>query len=311
MQKSPNLLSINRWWIYQKERFPIVLNGLLIAAFSFAAVAYSAALRSSFPQFISISIAFCVSFLFFLQLRIADEFKDYEDDRRFRPYRPVPRGLVSLRELGWLGVLSGLIQIGLSLFLNPNLGAFLVLTWLYFGLMSQEFFVRDWLKAHPIIYMLSHIVIMPLIGLYATACDWFLVDKTLPLEIGGFLGVSYFNGLILEIGRKIRAPKDEEVGVETYSYLWGRRRAVFAWLSLCSATTVLGLIAATVINCLVPVGLVLVSLLIASSAMAVRFLQYPISQNGKRLEMISALWTLLVYLSLGVAAVLFHGNSVG
>ena len=42
--------------------------------------------------------------VFFLQLRIADEFKDFAEDSRFRPYRPVPRGLVTLTELGWVGV---------------------------------------------------------------------------------------------------------------------------------------------------------------------------------------------------------------
>ena len=37
-----------------------------------------------------------------LQLRLADEFKDFEEDSRYRPYRPVPRGLVSLRDLAWV-----------------------------------------------------------------------------------------------------------------------------------------------------------------------------------------------------------------
>ena len=53
--------------------------------------------------------------LFFLQLRIADEFKDYEDDARYRPYRPVPRGLVSLRELAWVGVGAAAIQLALAI----------------------------------------------------------------------------------------------------------------------------------------------------------------------------------------------------
>ena len=32
---------MNRWWIYQRERFPIVGHGALIAAFSLSAVCYS------------------------------------------------------------------------------------------------------------------------------------------------------------------------------------------------------------------------------------------------------------------------------
>jgi 4-hydroxybenzoate polyprenyltransferase len=42
----------------------------------------------------------------------------------------------------------------------------------------------------------------------------------------GFFWVSFFNGTVLEIGRKIRAPQDEEAGVETYSFLWGRGGAL-------------------------------------------------------------------------------------
>ena len=34
-----------------------------------------------------------------------------------------------------------------------------------------------------------------------------------------FLIVSFFNGVVVEIGRKIRAREDEEEGVETYSSL--------------------------------------------------------------------------------------------
>ena len=56
-------------------------------------------------------MAFATAFLFFLQLRIADEFKDFEEDSRYRPYRPVPRGLVRLRELGWLGAAAACLQL--------------------------------------------------------------------------------------------------------------------------------------------------------------------------------------------------------
>src|SRR5271154_472032 len=104
---------VNRWWIYQRERFPIFAHSPLIAAFSLSAVSYSALIRGmhQLPGWRSCLVAFASSFLFFLQLRIADEFKDFEEDSRFRPYRPVPRGLVSLRELGVLGVIAAAIQL--------------------------------------------------------------------------------------------------------------------------------------------------------------------------------------------------------
>jgi len=104
-----------RWWVYQRERFPLVAHGPLILAFSFCAVSFSAHLRQGvWPRAGAAGVAFVSSLLFFLQLRIADEFKDREEDARFRPYRPVPRGLVRLRELGWLFALGALVQLGLA-----------------------------------------------------------------------------------------------------------------------------------------------------------------------------------------------------
>ena len=91
-----------RWWTYQKERFPIFKHGILVAAFSSSAIAFSALLGGGGPQWSAFFVAFLSSLIFFLQLRIADEFKDAEEDAKYRPYRAVPRGLVSLRELGFV-----------------------------------------------------------------------------------------------------------------------------------------------------------------------------------------------------------------
>src|SRR5215212_9492381 len=136
---------IARWWVYQRERFPVFGHGILILAFSSSAVSYSAMLRGEWPRVASIVVAFVSCFLFFLQLRIADEFKDFEEDSRWRPYRAVPRGLIKLRELGVVFVIAGAIQLSLSLALNWKLAGWLALVWVYLALMSKEFFVRDWL----------------------------------------------------------------------------------------------------------------------------------------------------------------------
>src|SRR5262245_47975727 len=164
----------NRWWVYQRERFPVVGHGLLIAAFSFSAVCFSMLLRGqvAWPDPRTMVVAYLTAFLFFFQLRLADEFKDFEEDSRYRPYRPVPRGLVSLRELGWVGAGTAVLQFALALWLLPSLALLLAGVWVYLVLMSKEFFVGEWLKRRHILYMLSHMVIVPLVDLYATACDW-------------------------------------------------------------------------------------------------------------------------------------------
>ena len=112
-----------RWWIYQKERFPLAAYIPLIGAFSFCAVSLSWMLRgqTGLPPTGALIVAFIGCLLFFLQLRIADEFKDFAEDARYRPYRPVPRGLVTLRELGVLFVIAALVQAAAVLFLAPVL----------------------------------------------------------------------------------------------------------------------------------------------------------------------------------------------
>jgi hypothetical protein len=291
---------LRRFWTYQRERFPILAHGPLILAFSLCAVCFSSLLRGAerFPACPVLAVAFLSSFFSFLHLRLADEFKDFEEDSRYRPYRAVPRGVVTLRELGVLWVLTGILQLALALSLSIWLVPLLLLIWVYVALMSREFFCRSWLKAHPFTYMWTHMFIMPLIDFYATACDWMIASGPPPSGLYWFVLVSFLNGFIIEIGRKIRAPADEEIGVETYSVLWGRSGAVNAWLFAMALTGVLALIAVNKIGFLVPVAIVLGSLFTGSVFIALRFLRTP--RNGKAFEILSGIWTLCLYLFLGV-----------
>jgi 4-hydroxybenzoate polyprenyltransferase len=299
----------NRWWIYQRERFPVLAHAPVILAFSLSAVGYSALLRGagSFPGWKPCLVAFTNSLLSFFQLRIADEFKDFEEDSRYRPYRPVPRGLVKLRELAgvWAGCMA--LQLALCLWLDPRLVILLVATWIYFGLMTKEFFARRWLKARPIAYMVSHMAIMPLVDFYATGCDWVPLHYARPPEgLGLFLLVSLFNGVVIEIGRKLRSPQDEEAGVETYTFLWGRGRAVIVWLAMMVATGTLAFMAARYIGFQDPVLATLMAMIAIAAGLAIHFLRALGTGEGKRLETMAGIWSLALYLSLGVVPMALH-----
>lgn len=300
-----NAIKQNRWWIYQQERFPVFAHGTLIAVFSLAAVAYSAVLGGRYALELSaFAVAFATTFGFFLLLRIADEFKDFEDDCRYRAYRPVPRGLIGLNDLRYLAIIVLALQMLAALLLHAPLAMLLVLVWVYLGLMTVEFFAGSWLRRHPTPYMLSHMLIMPLIQLYASACDWLPQTSTPPAGLSWFLAASYANGLVIEIGRKIRVPEDEEPGVETYSALWGRKTACLVWLSAMGAAGVFASLAAD----RVAVGgltIVLLSLgWIISALLAFHFLTQTRTQSGKAIETCSGLWTLASYLLLGPVALL-------
>ncbi|HLJ54490.1 MAG TPA: UbiA family prenyltransferase [Chthonomonadaceae bacterium] len=292
-----------RWWTYQRERFPIFAHGPLVAAFSFSGVCYSLLLRGQPgpPSGRAVVTAFLTALLFFLQLRIVDEFKDFEEDSRFRPYRAVPRGLVRLRELGAAAAIAAAIQAALAAWLQPAMLLLLLPVWLYLALMGREFFARKWLKSHPFTYMWTHMAIISLIDFYVTNCDWRAASARPPDGLIWFLLVSFFNGIVLEIGRKLRAPQDEEPGVETYTVLWGLRGATGAWLCALALTAAFACLAAARIHFLAPAGWLLAGLLALSGVLDARFLHQPVTKRARAIEAFSAAWTLVMYLSLGAA----------
>jgi 4-hydroxybenzoate polyprenyltransferase len=293
----------NRWWVYQRERFPVFAHAPVILAFSLSAISYSALLRgsTSLPGWKPCLVAFLSSLLTFFELRLADEFKDFEEDSRYRPYRPVPRGLINLRELAWVWAVCMVVQLLMALWLSPHLVVLLIATWIYLGLMTREFFVKGWLKARPVVYMVSHMAIMPLVDFYATACDWVLLGRQKPAPgLFWFLLVSLFNGMVIEIGRKIRVPKDEESGVETYSFLWGQKRAVAVWLAMMAVTGILACRAAQNIGFLSGAMTILAATFAVAFVLGLRFLSTQAAGAGKRLETMAGVWSLLLYISLGV-----------
>lgn len=293
-----------RLWAYQAERFPLVKHGVLIAAFGASAVCLSALLRGGAPSVMAIVVAVLVLFGFFFQLRVADEHKDNEDDTKFRPERPVPRGLVTLAELRVVAIGVGVAQVALTVALDWRLLGPLLLAWTWMAVMTKEFFVPAWLKKRPIIYMVSHMAIMPLIDLYATACDWLPAGATLHenfgLTLGAFLLLSLVNGSVIEIARKSWAPEMEREGVETYSRVWGAERAGIVVMAL----LLVGLALSAFINVrsdagvVVLVGLMLVTMFAAWTA--IDYAGTPAARQVKQMETGTAVFVLGNYLLLGV-----------
>lgn len=298
---------LHRLWIYQRERFPLFGHGPLILCFSLSAMAFSALLHGDVAglladprRWLAAATAFFTCLIFFLQLRIADEFKDYEEDCEFRPYRAVPRGLISLRLLAVIFLLGAAIQLGLALWLAPRLVIVLAIAWAYLALMSREFFAREWLKARPITYLWTHMLIMPLVDLYATACHWLVRDFPVSPGLKWFLAASFFNGLVIEVGRKLRAAEDEETGVPTYTKLWGLLRAPWIWWGMLAITAVTATLAAGEIGFLLPVALVAALAVILAAALARGFRHRPAPGTGKSFELFAGLWTITLYLALGI-----------
>lgn len=292
---------LRRLWEYQAERFPLVQHGPLILAFTFSAASYSRIIRGA-PGFIP-AIEYAVGAIsalgLFMLLRIFDEFKDADEDAAHRPYRPVPRGLVTLRELALVG---GSI-VAVALVLNAIVMPRMILPWLlslaYMLLMAREFFVRDWLKRHPIVYMISHMIILPMIDFYTTGLDWINRGVEAPDGIVYFLTLTFLNGIVIEVGRKIRDVQSEEPGVETYSALYGPRRATIGWLLVLALTAAVAMIAAAHAEFGALGFILLAAFVIGASVPALLFLRSGARGDAKRIELAAGVWTIAMYLTLG------------
>lgn len=300
-QSTENHSRFQRWWIYQRERFPLAAHSPLVAAMSFGALGYAAAVGDSALNLLALVFCWLGLLGFFFLLRVADEFKDYDTDCRHRPYRPVPRGLISLRELALAAAGVVVLQVLLALWLDPGILLPLTMAWLWLALMTREFFAPAWLEARPLLYLVSHMLIMPLLMLYALAHSGVWQP-----DMWWLLAIAFGVGLCIEIGRKLRRPEDEEPGVDTYSKVWGRAVSSSAWLAAVSVTLVLMALAARQLGAGFWVWLPVLLLVCGSGLTLLFYLRHPNGPAAKFFEGLSASTTLVVYLLLGALPWAIH-----
>lgn len=297
-----------RLWLYQAERFPLGKTALLLAAFSAASISVSAHLVDRpLPHWGVFIAAWLVAIVFLFQLRACDELKDLEDDRLYRPERPIPSGLVSLRLILSLALLAGFLAVGLTISITPILLVPLALVWLWLGLITAEFFVPAWLKARPFLYLVSHMAIMAFIDLYLTGAEWVPHGWLPPNGMWAFLALSLVNGCVLEIGRKTWAPSSERPGVETYSALIGPTGSARLWLGTALLAWLLLLTVGFLLGAPLTIGALSAILLAVMIAAARTFMRDPQPKDQKRIDALAGIWVLACYLLAGGIPLLPQG----
>lgn len=292
---------LSRFWIYQKERFPIFAHGPLILMFTFSAVSYSRICRGveGFIRTEDLLVGFLTTFCLFFLVRILDEFKDAETDAKYRKELPVPRGLITFKELRMVGVIVLIIQVVTILLVHPSMFLIYLVVMAYLALMTVEFFAHDWLNKHMWAYAGSHMLIIPLVDIYASGLDWFIDGGQPHFGLLFFFAVSYFNGIVLEVGRKLKAPGSEKEGVVTYSALLGHRKGAQLWMAMLLLTASIAAVACYYAG-LSPISYyILGAVLLLCFIFAGQYINKPTPKLSKRLELMSAVWTLLMYGTLG------------
>ena len=327
--KKSMIQNIKNFKIYLNERFPLGKNSIFVLIFTLSGYIYTGLLYNSkiinqiFSKEIKVPMPwhkivalFIIIFMFFLQLRITDEFKDYEEDLKYRAYRPVQRGVITLKALGKIGIATVIIQIILAYIIDFKIIYFMIIVWFYMFLMAKEFFIKEWLTKRILIYALSHVVIMIFITLVIVNATQYIVlgeaeniikfgalqwyRHNIDIALIPLFTLNYLNGIVLEIGRKTRRADEEEHGVQTYSKLWGKKKAAVI-LSLLFAVeyflVILGL-SYTYEKYFLFSRLTLLIILIISIYFMIKFLKKDLS--GKIVESVSGLWIVFSSMGLGL-----------
>lgn len=213
--------------VYFKEMYPIVPR-LFLALVIFLEIYFIILLNQGITAFhLSLQeiIGSFTVFAFLMWLRIADDLKDYETDRRLFKERALPSGRVYKKDLITICLLVQLIFFILNLLFMNNL-LFFFLLYGYGFLMSQWFFQKNKIQPSLPLALVTHNPVQLFINLYIVSftCIKYQLsffDLTTILT----LWTLYFPALIWEVARKIRAPQDENDYV-TYSKLFGYKKAV-------------------------------------------------------------------------------------
>jgi hypothetical protein len=223
--------------VFLKERFPIVPNTIMILGLILSVLALQG--EKIADHIATLSVAYFMLMIFIAELRFMDELKDYQKDLLAHPERPLPRGLISTQFLNKVINFTFVFMLFLSALVylkKPCAALYYLITTLWLGLMYKEFFIGKSLNKSPILYAISHqVVILPalfyLFHLFGTNEKYQLNEDA--YGYGLIILGSFFS---YEVGRKLD-PNAHKV-LKTYLHEYGLNKVILMVAVLLSMTVI-------------------------------------------------------------------------
>lgn len=291
-----------KWYTYQKERFPILTFGIYVLSIVIAVFSYTNSKVTRTVDYMIILPMFLVTFLQFLMTRIVDEFKDYEEDCKYRPYRPVPRGLIKLKELKVLFIICVILQFFITIIFAKGWISIISLgiMWIFFAIMSKGFFIKKILDKHILLEVTLDEIMMPLmIAFLITFTPYINKNNPISINISNIFNVktllimSYIVSWIVEVARKIRSKEQEEKGVKTYTAVLGITKAT---VLLTILETFLAIMQYLILGNKYTVIIVLLYIIIVITN--ILFVMKKSKKYAKGVELLANIYILIVYWSM-------------
>ncbi len=160
--------------------------------------------------------------LFIIELRFMDEIKDFEKDKIANPTRPLPAGEISKKQVLTLIIATYLILILLCcvgyFFFSPLVGSLYALVVAWLTLMYYEFGIPKILNLSPIVYAISHqVIILPLCFFVVAVLA---PNNTFSPQAIGYSMLILGSFFSFEVGRKMNPEAHSILG--TYRVYYGK-----------------------------------------------------------------------------------------
>lgn len=283
---------MDRWLTYIKERFPLATFMTLVAGISLSGIY----LYKKHLEWIPLIISFIGILMFFALLRLMDEVKDVEKDKIANPERPLPRGLIAKHEAIHVIDISIIFHFCYSLvvwvFTNQIAGLAFACVTFYLWMMYKEFGIGTWLTKHPLLYGISHQLIVFPVTFFAIAC-------ASPEKV--FSGPSWALGLMFlgaffcyEICRKFN-PHLHPI-LQTYVHHYGFRRS-YEIAAICLVLASVGAIALHLQAVLIPTEILV---LVAMTVLFFNPNLYKLPEVAASLSLLVHVWAVVFYRYMGL-----------
>lgn len=217
---------LKRLRVYFRERYPLLAR-LLLGGIVFLEIHFIILLNYGITDFrlgIQEVVGTYTVFAFLLWLRIADDLKDFETDKKLFPDRPLPSGRVYKRDIVIICAVVEFAAIILN-FIFMNNFLFFCILYGYGYLMSKWFFHKKQIQPSLPLALITHNPVQMFVNVYIISFTVIKYDLP-PVSLFTVMALwtLYFPALIWEVSRKIKAPRDEN-DYTTYSKLFGYKKS--------------------------------------------------------------------------------------
>lgn len=272
---------LNKLYLYQKERFPLIF--LLFTTLS--TILCLILLTESQIRFDDlISVYFC-ALVFLFHFRVIDEIRDYSHDKKYYPERPISRGLISINQLLITDIVLLSILLIITILYSIQLFA-ISLIFIAFSLIAlKNFGFKNYFQNKLILYHLINSPSMIIIFLFIL---FFLLGSfTFSTNLILYLFLYYSNIFLLEVGRKSYIDNDKIKFNDTYSSSLGLNILFIFLLFLLFLSYALFIIIILSLNNISLIALLLSILLFIFSLITIIFNRFASTKKINKLMQLS------------------------